>query len=272
MTISELSTGNPSPFDAIRDEDEYGEYWSARSLQPTLGYDQWRRFEDSIERARASITNAGMDPDDHVASTGKMVQIGSGATRYVQDYRLTRYGAYVVAMNGDPRKSEIAAAQTYFAVKTREAEVAAPALTGPELMARALIEAKATIDANLKRVAELEPPARAWTALAAAEGDYSLRDAAQILSRDPDITIGQNRLARLLRALRWIDSGGIPYQHHVDTGRIRSRARTYKHPRTGEEMTATPQVRITGKGLTWLHRHLGGTAPLTEQPHLEVVS
>ena len=146
------------------------------------------------------------------------------------------------------------------------------ALTGPELMARALIEAQATLEASQQRVAELEPPARAWTALAAAEGDYSLRDAAQILSRDPDITIGQNRLARLLRSLRWIDSGGVPYQHHVDTGRIRSRARTYKHPRTGEEMTATPQVRVTGKGLAWLHEHLGGTAPLTEQPHLEVVS
>lgn len=148
-----------------------------------------------------------------------------------------------------------------------------PALSGPELIASALIEAKALLDAKDERIAELEPPAKAWTALADATGDWSMRDAAQVLSRDPAIEIGQNRLARLLRELRWIDSRGIPYQAQIGTGRIASRARTYSHPRTGERVQADPQVRITAKGLEWLHRHLGGTEPLdTTDRHLEVVS
>lgn len=145
-------------------------------------------------------------------------------------------------------------------------------LTGPELMARALIEAHATMRAHEQRIAELEPPAKAWAALADASGDWSLRDAAQVLSRDPSIEIGQNRLAKMLRDLRWIDARGVPYQAQIITGRVASRARTYTHPRTGERMQADPQVRITAKGLAWLHEHLGGVEPLGTDRHLEVVS
>lgn len=260
-----------SPFDAIRETDDRGEHWSARRLQPLLGYDQWRRFEDSIERALASIRNAAMDPADHVAASGKMVPIGSGAVRYIEDYRLTRYGAYVVAMNGDPRKPEVAAAQTYFAVRTHEAETAAP-LSGPELIARAVIEAQAMLTAAHERIAELEPPAAAWSALADASGDWSLRDAAQVLDRDPAISTGQNRLAHYLREVGWIDKRGIPYQSRVDQGLIRSRVRSYDHPRTGERMLAEPQVRITAKGLARLHVLLGGREPLdTTERHLTAV-
>lgn len=147
-------------------------------------------------------------------------------------------------------------------------------LSGPELMARALIEAQSTIEAAERRVKELEPSAHSWdTLVAETTGDWSMRDAAQILSRDPGIDIGQNRLARLLRELRWIDERSVPYQRHVAVGRIRSRARTYEHPRTGERLAADPQVRITAKGLAWLHQHLGGLDPLdTTERHLEVVS
>lgn len=155
----------------------------------------------------------------------------------------------------------------------RTGSYGAPALSGPELIASALIEAKALLDAKDQRIAELEPPAKAWTALADATGDWSMRDAAQVLSRDPAIEIGQNRLARLLREIRWIDSRGIPYQHQISVGRIASRARTYSHPRTGERVQADPQVRITAKGLAWLHQYLGGTEPLdTTDRHLEAVS
>lgn len=124
----------------------------------------------------------------------------------------------------------------------------------------------------LTRVRELEPPAQAWQAMAESSGDYSLRDAAQILDRDPSIKTGQNRLGQYLRQIGWLDRRGIPYQRHVDLGRIQSRVRTYKHPRTGETVTADPQVRITIKGLGDLHKMLGGTVPLDARPALGVVA
>ena len=115
------SAGHDESFDAIKHVDEHGEWWSARELQPLMGYDQWRRFDDAIERAKAACANAGVDVTSNFASIGKV----SGTRGPNQaDYRLTRYGAYLIAMNGDPRKSEVAAAQTYFAIRAREAEVA----------------------------------------------------------------------------------------------------------------------------------------------------
>ena len=124
----------------------------------------------------------------------------------------------------------------------------------------------------VQRVRELEPPAQAWHAMAESSGDYSLRDAAQILDRDPSIKTGQNRLGQYLRQIGWLDKRGIPYQRHVDLGRIQSRVRTYKHPRTGETVTADPQVRITVKGLGDLHKLLGGSVALDARPALEVVA
>jgi anti-repressor protein len=125
----------------------------------------------------------------------------------------------------------------------------------------------------LTRVRELEPPAAAWNLLVESSGDYSMRDTAQILSRDPDIEIGQNRLAKYLRQIGWIDYRGIPYQHHVDVGRLSSKPQTRVSNRTGERVTCDPQVRITLKGLGALHKLLGGTAPVATGPaYLAVVA
>ncbi len=112
-----------------------------------------------------------------------------------------------------------------------------------------------------RQVAQLEPPAQAWEALAEANGDHSLREAAQILSRDPAIETGQNRLMRTLRQLKWVDLHGTPYQSQVDIGRLAIRTRSYEHPHTGEPQL-TVQIRVTIKGLQYLHRHLGGSKPL----------
>jgi len=270
MSDLTMTTAAASPFDSIkRTRADGSEYWSARDLMPPMGYPTWQHFEPVIDRARAAAANQGGDVE-----TLFTVNREKGSGRPREDYHLARFAAYLVAMNGDPRKPEVAAAQAYFAIRTHEAEVAAPtaALSGTELIARAVIEAQQIIERQSQRIAELEPPARAWTVLADASGDYSLRDAAQMLSRDPDIEMGQNRLARHLRQIGWLDRRGVPYQHHVDTGRITSRARTYEHPRTGERMQADPQVRVTAKGLAWLHAHLGGTSPLDLAPTLVAVS
>lgn len=149
-----------SPFDSIRRTDDAGEFWTARDLQPLLGYERWESFADAIDRACAAAKNAGHDVEQAFSARPEK---GTGG-RPRADYRLTRYAAYLVAMNGDPRKPEIAAAQTYFAVKTREAEVRQAAHQLPQNYASALRELAATV--------EERDEARQRLAIAAPKAEY----------------------------------------------------------------------------------------------------
>lgn len=122
--MSELVKYSEQTFESIKHVNEYGEeYWLARELQPVLEYAQWRRFSDAIERAKLACKNSGFAVEDHFADVGKMVDIGSGAERQIDDVMLSRYACYLIVMNGDPRKEVIAVGQSYFAVKTRQQEL-----------------------------------------------------------------------------------------------------------------------------------------------------
>lgn len=110
-------------FESITLTIEGVECWSARELQKLLGYTQWRNFRNVIENAKIAAKNSNEKESHHFAEISKKVSIGSESERYIEDYALTRYACYLIAQNGDPSKSQIAFAMTYFAVQTRKQEI-----------------------------------------------------------------------------------------------------------------------------------------------------
>ena len=125
MAKKEVTAYSQKTFESIKHIDENGnEFWYARELQVALEYTEWRNFEKSVKRAKEACTASGFVETDHFVGVNKMVDLGSGSQREIADIKLSRYACYLIVMNGDPRKEVIALGQTYFAVKTRQQEIA----------------------------------------------------------------------------------------------------------------------------------------------------
>lgn len=108
----------------IKHIDEYGtEFWYARELQIVLNYKEWRKFENVISKAKNACINSNIEVTEHFVGVDKTIKMPKGASKLIIEYKLTRYACYLIAQNGDSRKSAIALAQTYFAVQTRKQEI-----------------------------------------------------------------------------------------------------------------------------------------------------
>lgn len=121
---NKIKNYNQKMFEEIKHYNEFDiEFWYARELQEVLEYIRWDKFGNVIEKAKNACSNSGNSIDDHFSHVGRMVQIGSGAERKIDDIMLSRYACYLIVQNGDPRKEFIALGQTYFAIQTRKQEI-----------------------------------------------------------------------------------------------------------------------------------------------------
>lgn len=122
--MSKIQRYSEKTFDEIRHYTQGGmEFWYARELQEVLEYAKWDNFKNVIEKAKIACENSDVSVVDHFPDVGKIVDLGSGAYREIEDIMLTRYACYLIVQNADPRKEVVALGQTYFAVKTREREL-----------------------------------------------------------------------------------------------------------------------------------------------------
>lgn len=123
IIMNKIEKYNDNVFEIIKHKENDFEYWNARELMLILEYTNWRNFKVLIKKAIESCKNSGINEKNHFDLIIKMVEIGSGAKRRLEDYKLTRYACYLIVQNGNPKKKVIALGQTYFAYKTRKQEV-----------------------------------------------------------------------------------------------------------------------------------------------------
>lgn len=265
-------------FDDLRRVDEKGEHWMARELMPHVDYAKWQNFQRAINFARVAMSKEGYQLSEHFSL--ESVKTSDQGGRPGTDWRMSRLACKFVFINGDPNKPGIAAAQNYFVQQSEYAEqvqsqVAQQPASGfpiPRTHAEALrayaneLEAREAAElhaAEAKAEADmLRPPAEAWEHLADAGQDYSVREAAYILVRDPAIDTGPRRLFQWIQdngmAQRRADGQYIPYAAHADHLRLKVQSRPAPDGDDdyGLRREANSQLRVTVKGLQWIQQRL----------------
>lgn len=260
MSVPIVRQGEPSPFDAIRRVRADGsEYWSARQLSQVCEYETWRNFAAAIDRAQIAIENSGDALTSHVVDASKLVTRPQGGSILTEDFELSRFAAYLVVMNGDPRKPAIASAQSYFAIRTRQAETAPAAMTREDRLAIGMQAMQELVAEQESRIGELAPKAAKFDNFLSADGDYSVSECAGVLNR-AGIETGEKRLFETLRMMRWTfqDSKGRPraYQSAKDSGVLAEKPTGEWVDDDGGVHIRCPQVRVTPKGMSRLLERL----------------
>lgn len=266
------ATDFTSPFDGIKRDGPNGEYWSARELMPLLGYGaDWRNFVSAIDRAKASARAQKFNPEDlFVGVTEK----GGGRPR--EDYLLPRFACYLIAMNGDPRKREVAAAQAYFAVQTRAAETGANLnfdLTSLDSISQILDAGKAAVaraiaaEEQVKSLeseqAENAPKVLFADSVASSASSILVGDLAKIL-RGNGVEIGGTRLFAWMRERGFLvrrrgSDYNTPTQYAMERGLFEIKETAITHADGHVTVSKTPKV--TGKGQKYfINKFLGREA------------
>jgi DNA-damage-inducible protein D len=269
--MTDLNLFGTSPFDAIRRVDETGEYWTGRDLAPVMEYLKWENFAAVIGKAKYSLSLVeGADAAAHHFLTA-----GSDGGRWgnqrLDDYRLTRFGAYLTAMAGDDSKKAVAEARVYFAVKTREAEVrpSLPDISTPSgvlamaeqfaATARQLVEATA-------RVAELEPKAAAVDAYMDASEVFLVSEVAKTLK------VQEKKLRQHCYDRRILMAHPArrnePYAQYVTAGYFEIKSRPVE---VRGEPRAFNTTYVTTSGVEFLRRSLTRAGLIGDGPRLTVV-
>lgn len=238
--MSEMDTNDQSPFDSIMEVDaDSTERWSARKLQGLMGYARWDKFQTPLQRAMATARNQGSDVEVAFSQVTQLPRSGNLGEQEKQDYRLTRFAAYLVAMNGDPNKSEVASAQAYFATKTREAETRQP-MTRKQLAqywyeAEERAEALEAQNQQLsEELSEAAPKVSKWEAFMNTDGLIGMTELGQVLG------VSAQKMTKMLvekKIFYVLDrpegKRRVPYKPYRDNGMFTVKAETHRgEPRT----------------------------------------